>query len=267
MRDALAHFSGHAAIPYHIAVGAYRKAVENPHCAYGYEACAESRTMIARRAWCLGVPRGRLRGSSGVASIAVGLVCALCVAAAAARELRVCVDSSSPPSLSLRDGASEPGAVALASDRSGDLRPRMRADRRADRHCDVILGLATPTGRHAHAGAAMPGASVSVYRSRWVRRLASRDDPRLRSLRIGVALVDADFTLSSVRALARRGIVVEVIGFAADGESPLAERMLDSLGEGALDVAVLWGRSLGSITQPSATPVAWTAAAGAERGR
>ena len=128
-------------------------------------------------------------------------------------------------------------------------------------HCDVIIGMPIPSERRLTTE---PGDRAHVYstaRPMLGRRGASLDDPRLRSLRIGVAQVGQDFTETPApRALARRGIVAEVIVFPIEGDPPVAQRMIEALNAGKLDVAVLWtSQNAGSF---SATPIAVTAASG-----
>jgi mxaJ protein len=84
---------------------------------------------------------------------------------------------------------------------------------------------------------------VFVYRGDASGRLDSLDDPRLRSLRIGVALVGNDLAATPpAMALAQRGIVGNVTGFPMFARHRSAQRMTDAVRDGAIDVAVLWGR-------------------------
>jgi mxaJ protein len=80
-----------------------------------------------------------------------------------------------------------------------------------------------------------------AYRPDRVSDLHSFDDPRLRTLRVGVPLVGNDMAATPPgRALARRGLVDNVIGYAPLGATSVAERMVAALADGTLDVALLW---------------------------
>ena len=199
---------------------------------------------------------------------ALAFVCALAAAPVAARELRVCADPDNPP-FSRADGSGFENRIAtlVASELHADLRYYWLPDRRGFArktlgagHCDVIVGVPTPAGHLLTTAPYYRGAYMFVYRSRWLRRLTSFDDPRLRSLRIGVALVGNDLAATPpVHALARRGIVANVVGFPVAGARPVAERMMEALGEGKLDVAVVWGPQTGYFARRAVTPIALTA--------
>jgi mxaJ protein len=63
----------------------------------------------------------------------------------------------------------------------------------------------------------------------------------LRSLRIGIQIIGIDATPSPpARALARRGIVENVVGFPVMGETPSAQRIVDAIASGSLDVGIVW---------------------------
>jgi mxaJ protein len=82
---------------------------------------------------------------------------------------------------------------------------------------------------------------VFAYRPDRVSGLRSYDDPALRTLRVGVPLVGNDMAATPPgHALARRGLVDNVIGFAPFGRANVAERMMAALADGTLDVALLW---------------------------
>jgi ABC-type amino acid transport substrate-binding protein len=85
------------------------------------------------------------------------------------------------------------------------------------------------------------------------RRLASLDDPRLRTLRVGVPL-GGDVT--PALALAARGIVDNVVGFAPFDEVPVAQRLVEALDAGTIDVALLWGPPAGYFAHRAVRPIA-----------
>jgi ABC-type amino acid transport substrate-binding protein len=61
-------------------------------------------------------------------------------------------------------------------------------------------------------------------------------------------------------ALANRGIVDNIIGFPVYGAQPAAQRMIDALERGQLDVAVVWGPQAGYFVKRAHTPLAMTLA-------
>jgi len=107
-------------------------------------------------------------------------------------------------------------------------------------------------------------ASVPYYRSAYVfvsRRdrsihVSSLDDPQLKQLKIGVQLVGA--TTPPGLALARRGIIDNVVGYTVytDYREPNPPaRILDSLVNGEVDVAIVWGPMAGYFAKQSKTPL------------
>ena len=111
--------------------------------------------------------------------------------------------------------------------------------------CDLIPGV--PAGFDPVA------TTAPYYRSTYVfvmRRdagapLESFDDPRLRRMKVGVHLIGDDYANPPpVEALARRGIVRNVVGFTIYGdyrEPDPPARLLEAVEEGRVGVAVVWG--------------------------
>ena len=74
------------------------------------------------------------------------------------------------------------------------------------------------------------------------RRFRRSTTRGLRTSRIGVPLIGADGAAAAAGiALARRGIWDNVTGFPVYGAVPVAQRMVDALVAGELDIAVGWG--------------------------
>ena len=172
---------------------------------------------------------------------------------AQARELRVCADPNNLPfSNEAGEGFENRIAELLARDlhthveytwwaqRRGFLRNTLNAGR-----CDVVLGL---PARIDGALTTRPYyRSTYVFVTRRSRRLDIRsfDDPRLKTLRIGVPLVGDDgANAPPAQALARRGIVANVVGFSVFGdyqqENP-PSHLIAAVARGDVDVAVAWG--------------------------
>jgi mxaJ protein len=177
---------------------------------------------------------------------------------AQARELRVCADPNNLPfSNEAGEGFENQIVDVLAKDlgahvdytwwaqRRGAIRNTLNAG-----HCDVIPGMASSGG--------MTGTTDPYYRSTYVfvsradrglDSLASFDDPRLRTLRIGVQLIGDDgANTPPADSLARRGIVDNVRGYMVYGDytrhAPQAA-IVDAVADGELDVALVWGPTAG----------------------
>jgi mxaJ protein len=167
--------------------------------------------------------------------------------------LRVCADPNNLPFSNQRgEGFENRIATLLARQLGAPLQYTWWAQRRGFFRntlkagaCDVVLGvparleMVSPTRPYYRAS--------YVFVSRKDRRLRVRslDDPRLRSLRIGIPIVGDDGeNPPPAAALARRGIIDNVVGFSVFGdytdESPPL-RLLDAVVKGQLDVAIVWG--------------------------
>jgi mxaJ protein len=89
--------------------------------------------------------------------------------------------------------------------------------------------------------------------------LTGLGDPRLSKLRIGVSLPGIDAAPSPPgRALARRGIFDHVVGFPVISDVPVAQRMVDALDRGDLDVAALWWPQAGYFVARAHAPLSRT---------
>ena len=181
-----------------------------------------------------------------------GIAIAFALAAAwpvAARELRVCADPGDLP-YSNRAGQGFENRIAMlvARDLGADLRyyflPQWRgyAHKTLQQHrCDVIPGIAQADDSVLATDAYYRGTFAFVYPKARFPGLSTLDDPRLPSLRIGVQVVGIDATPTpAARALARRGIVANVAGYPVMGEVPSAQRIVDAIADGALDVGIVW---------------------------
>lgn len=173
------------------------------------------------------------------------------------REVRVCAEDENMPFSNARGEGFEDRIAELFAE---DVGARVRRvslpagavlDREAiaENRCDMIVGVP----RRLEL---MP-ATRPYYRAGWVfvtskelgKPITSLDDPRLGRLRVGVPVVGTHGAeLAPVRALARRGITVNVRKFpvfvddAAD-PAPLAE--LRALAASDIDVAIVWGPHAG----------------------
>ena len=90
--------------------------------------------------------------------------------------------------------------------------------------------------------------------------IASFDDPRLRTLRIGVHILgDQDDSLPPVHALISRGIVRNLVGYSIFGnlseKNPAADLIQAVETDKDVDVAVVWGPLAGYFARQSPVPL------------
>lgn len=168
------------------------------------------------------------------------------------RVLRVCADPDNLPFSNRRGEGIENRLAELVArelgarlettwwpQRRGYLRNTLHAGR-----CDVVPGIASGVGG---IGTTRPWyRSTYVFATRRRDRLSglTLDDPRLRTLALGVQLVGDDgANTPPAHSLARRGLTGNVRGFPIYGEiarQPQAA-IMQSLGRGEIDVALVWG--------------------------
>jgi mxaJ protein len=196
---------------------------------------------------------------------------ALCIAPAAADELRVCADPNNLPFSNAQGQGFENRIMEIVANELGDTlsyvwwaqRRGVVANALDEGLCDIIAGMGDVDGvlltyppyyRSSYAFVTRAGAPP----------IASFDDPALSRLRVGVQLVGEDgVNTPPAAALSRRGIVTNVRGFSVLGDysepNPPA-RIIDAVADGTIDVAVAWGPLAGyfAAREPTAlvvTPV------------
>lgn len=195
------------------------------------------------------------------------LVFALAFALADARELRVCADPDNMPfSDAERRGFENRIIELIASDIGATVSyywlPQWRGFTRKtllDDHCDVIPGVPAEVRNVLTTAPYYRSSYVLVFRADRVPGLTGLRDPRLVTLRIGVALPGIDAAPSPPgRALARRGIHDNVVGFPVISDVPVAKRMVDALDRGDLDAAALWWPQAGYFVARAHAPLSRT---------
>lgn len=104
--------------------------------------------------------------------------------------------------------------------------------------------------------------STYVFVSRAGRHLNVRslDDPRLKKWKVGVQIIGDDYANAPpAHALARRGIVNNVVGFSVYGDysqpNPPA-RIVEAVARGDVDVAIVWGPLAGYFARRQRVPLA-----------
>jgi mxaJ protein len=218
-----------------------------------------------------------------VAALAASIFAALgvdvgsrAVFARSQRELRVCADPNNMPFSNERmDGFENKLAELIARDLGAKVRYTFWAQRRGFFRntlkagaCDVVMGV--PSGLEMVLTTKPYYRSSYAFVARKDRGIAVRsfDDPALQKLRIGVQMVGDDYVNTPpAHALARRGIINNVVGFMLHGdyakEVPNAG-ILRAVESGALDVAVVWGPLAGFFAKEQGSPLAITPVSAAE---
>jgi quinoprotein dehydrogenase-associated probable ABC transporter substrate-binding protein len=132
--------------------------------------------------------------------------------------------------------------------------------------CDAVM--AVPAGFQEVTATAPYYRSSYVFITRRDRHLSitSFDDPRLKTLRIGVQVLgDGDDNLPPVLALNSRGIIRNVRGYSIFGERLDApapqEQLIKAVADKTIDIAVAWGPIAGYFARRSAAPLDLTAVA------
>ena len=205
--------------------------------------------------------------SSATKWIAGLMLAGAAAACEAAPILRVCADPNNMPySNQQKQGFENQIARLVASDMGMELQyvwfPQRESFFRKTLDagvCDVVMGV--PSGLENAATTRPYYVSSYVFLSRRDRhlRIASFDDPRLRTLRIGVHILgDQNDSLPPVHALIRRGIVHNLVGYSIFGNleerNPPAD-LIRAVINREVDVAVVWGPLAGYFAQHSPVPL------------
>lgn len=125
--------------------------------------------------------------------------------------------------------------------------------------CDVVMGVPAGFDDAATTRPYYRSSYVFITRKSSSLVIDSLDDPRLRTLRIGVHILgDANDNLPPVNALISRGIVKNLVGYSIFGnlneKDPPAD-VIRALENGQVDVAVVWGPLGGYFSRQSAVPL------------
>jgi mxaJ protein len=184
-----------------------------------------------------------------------------------ARSLVVCADPNNLP-FSNRAGQGFENRIAqlLAKDMGARVEYVWWAQRRGfvrntlgAAKCDVWPGVATGVERIAATHPYYRSTYVFVTRADKPLQGLTLDDPRLRSLSIGVQMVGNDaMNTPPAHALSRRGLTQNIHGYMLYGDynrpNPPAA-IIDAVGKGVIDVGVAWGPLAGYFGGRSAVPL------------
>jgi quinoprotein dehydrogenase-associated probable ABC transporter substrate-binding protein len=128
--------------------------------------------------------------------------------------------------------------------------------------CDVVMGVPVGFDEAATTRPYYRSTYVFVTRRDHHLQITSLDDPRLRSLKIGVhVLGEQDDSLPPVHALVSRKIVRNLVGFSIFGnlneKDPPAD-LMRAVESGKVDIAVAWGPLAGYFTRHASVPLQLT---------
>jgi mxaJ protein len=137
--------------------------------------------------------------------------------------------------------------------RRGYIRNSLKAKR-----CDVMIGVPTGVGMVLTTRPYYRSTYTFVSR-RGTPRVESFDDPKLKTLRVGVQLIGDDFANSPpAEALTHRGIVKNVRGYTVIGdyrEPNPPSRIVRAVSNGEIDIGIVWGPLAGYFAQRSPVPL------------
>ena len=205
--------------------------------------------------------------SSVIKSVLALVIVAACLPCLAATELRVCADPNNLPySNDQKQGFENQLAALIGKDLNMQVSyfwfPQREAFFKKTLNsgvCDVVMGV--PAGFDEADTTHPYYRSTYVFISRRDRHLhiTSFDDPRLRTLKIGVhVLGEQDDSLPPVHAFTSRGIVRNLVGFSIFGnlneKNPPAD-LIKAVADGKVDIAVAWGPLAGYFMRQSRIPL------------
>lgn len=183
-----------------------------------------------------------------------------------ARVLRVCSDPNNLPFSNAKgEGFENRIAELIAKDLGARVEYTWWAQRRGyirnslkAKLCDVMIGVPTGLGTVLTTRPYYRSTYTFVTR-RGMPRVKSLDDPRLKTLRVGVQLIGDDFANSPpAEALTHRGIVKNVRGYTVIGdyhEPNPPSRIVRAVSSGEIDVGIVWGPLAGYFAQRSRVPL------------
>jgi len=163
---------------------------------------------------------------------------------AQARQLRVCADPNNMPFSSRNETGFENRIAALVAQ---DFNTRLtfvwqRMGRGFVREyldkaqCDFVVGI--PTHYPAVLTTSPYYRSTYVFVSRQGKPVPSLDSPSLHGLKIGVQVLNEQYTPPG-EALARRGLQSSIVGFDTIGDG--ADSIIRAVADQRVDLAIVWG--------------------------
>ena len=134
--------------------------------------------------------------------------------------------------------------------------------------CDLTMGV--PSKAYDLAEPTVPyytSSFVFVTRRDRHLRISSFDDPALRTVRIGLPVVD-DGATPAARELAQRGLRGNVVGYNPFGDLSKEDQpaeLVKAVARSEIDVAIAWGPLAGYFAQQSSVPLKLTSICSSEK--
>jgi mxaJ protein len=171
-----------------------------------------------------------------------------------ARDLRVCADPDNLPFSDTRQrGFENRIADLVARDLHAHLTYQWQRMGRGfvreyvdSGKCDLLIGIPSVFRAVLTTTPYYRSTYVFVTRRDGRFQLASLDDPALHHLKIGVQVLEEDFTPPAT-ALARRGLQNEIVAFDDTGED--ADSIVRAVADRKIDTAIVWGPLAGYFAQ------------------
>ncbi len=121
--------------------------------------------------------------------------------------------------------------------------------------CDVLVGVPAQFRPVLTTSPYYSSSYVFVSRKDRNLNIASFDDPRLKTMKIGVQVLDDDYA-PPARALSRRQLTINIVGFDAAGEE--AGDIIRAVANGKIDTAIVWGPLAGYYAARQRVPLRLT---------
>lgn len=207
------------------------------------------------------------RATPGYATAAEPTDTTQSVASGADRVLTVCADPNNMPFSNRAEQGFENRIARLVARELGlKIRYLWWAQRRGfvrntlkEAKCDLWPGIAAGVENVATTRPYYRSTYVFVTRRKDELAGLTLDDPRLRTLSIGVQMIGNDaMNTPPAHAIARRGVVRNIRGFMVYGNygkpNPPA-RIVEAVAKGEVDVALVWGPLAGYFASRSPVPL------------
>ena len=114
--------------------------------------------------------------------------------------------------------------------------------------CDMVVGIPTNYNQLLTTRPYYRSTYVFVSRRNAQIKPASLNDPALHGMKVGVQVLDDDYA-PPARALARRGMQANIVGFNSTGNE--AASIVRAVAAGKVDTAVVWGPLAGYFARQS----------------
>lgn len=191
--------------------------------------------------------------------------------------LRIAADPNNLPFSNERlEGFENRIADLIAKQLGAEIQYNWRAQRRGffretlkANEADLVMGVPSDFERAAPTKPYYTSTYVFVTKKDRKLDLRNLDDPRLRTLRIGVQVIGDDYANTPpAHGLASRGIITNVFGYTLYGnyaEPNPPSQIISAVERGEIDVALVWGPLAGFFAAQARTPLEVRAIESTER--